>query len=152
MSDSIFASVRTESRFAAPVGATGPRESASASRDAAPELRQSSPLFVAQPATLHTRTTHASANDAACISILDAPLLPGETARVGFLRKEAELRDAFAKLPVAAQRALHARLANPSAGDQLGERFARLTHDRRTRLLTFLADARRREALVSASR
>lgn len=134
MSDSIFAqSVR-------PPHQTG----------TAPPTRESAPVLVAQPATLHTRTTHASTNDAACLSILDAPLFPGETARVGFLRKEAELRDAFSKLPVAAQRTLHARLANPTTGDQLAERFARLTPDRRTRLLTFLADARRREALATA--
>ncbi len=103
------------------------------------------------PATLETRTTHASTNDALFISILDAPLLPGETARAGFLRKEAELRAAFAPLSVAAQRALHARLGDPRAGDPLAEHFARLTLDRRTRLLTFLADARRREAQAIAN-
>ena len=134
MSDSIFASVRPARHVCT-----------------APATRESTPVLVAQPATLHTRTTHASTNDAVCISILDAPLLPDETARVGFLRKEAELRAAFAQLPVAAQRALHARLANPTTGDQLAERFARLTLDRRTRLLTFLADARRREALAIAN-
>ena len=131
MSDSIFAIVRPHTR------------------PLSPAKRESAPVLVAQPATLHTRTTHASTNDAACISILDAPLLPGETARIGFLRKEAELRAAFTQLPTAAQRALHARLANPAPGDQLAERFARLTLDRRTRLLTFLADARRREALAN---
>src|SRR3569623_3675044 len=47
-------------------------------RGAVPE---SSSVLVAQPATLHTRTPHASTNDAVCISILDAPLLPHETAR-----------------------------------------------------------------------
>ena len=137
MSDSIFAGVRRHA-------------SHSIVAPSMPAARDSTRVLVAQPATLHTRTTHASTNDAACISILDSALRPGETARTGFLRKEAELRDAFSRLPVAAQRALHARLANPSPGDQLAERFARLTHDRRTRLLTFLADARRREALATA--
>ena len=105
---------------------------------------------MASPATLRTPTTVASSNDAALASILDAPLIPGETAREGFLRKEAELRVSFAQLPVTSQRALHARLSTPRAGDQLAERFARLTADRRMRLLTFLADARRREALAQA--
>jgi hypothetical protein len=143
MSDSIFSAnpVRTPSR-------TNPRGLPHAP-PAAP--RPSSPVLVAAPATLHTRTTHASSNDAALLSILEAPLQPGETAREGFLRKEAELRSAFAQLPTVEQRALHARLANPRSGDQLAERFGRLTADRRTRLLTFLADARRREALAQAT-
>ena len=106
---------------------------------------------MASPATPRTPATVASSNDAALASILDAPLIPGETAREGFLRKEAELRVSFAQLPVTSQRALHARLSNPRAGDQLAERFARLTADRRMRLLTFLADARRREALAQAN-
>src|SRR3569623_2194270 len=59
--------------------------------------RESSSVLVAQPATLHTRTTPASTNDAVCISILAAPLLPHETARVGFLRQEAELRAALSQ-------------------------------------------------------
>lgn len=88
--------------------------------------------------------------DATLIRILDAPLAFGMTAREGFMRKEAELRAAFAALPVATQRALHARLSNPCAGDELAATFHRLTAERRTRLLNFLADARRREALAAA--
>ena len=148
MSDSIFATavLRHANRFGA-----RPSPHPAAPVPASVPLRDSAPVLVAQPATLHTRTTVASTNDAALVSIIDAPLNPGETAREGFLRKEAELRAAFAQLPVAAQRALHARLANPRPGDQLAERFARLTVDRRARLLTFLADARRREALAMAN-
>jgi hypothetical protein len=114
--------------------------------------RAHSRALAADPATLETRTTVASSNDAALIAILEAPLLYGETARDGFLRKEAELRAAFAALPVATQRALYARLSNPRVGDALATKFAGLTADRRTRLLTFLADARRREALAAAAR
>ena len=114
--------------------------------------RPSSPALTAEPATLCTRTTVASSSDAALIGILDAPLQLGETAREGFLRKEAELRAAFASLPVATQRALHARLANPRLGDALATTYSGLAADRRTRLLTFLADARRREALAQAVR
>lgn len=143
MSESIFsAQVRTPSR-------TNPRGLPHA--PAAPS-RPSAPVLAADPATLHTRTTVASSNDAPLISILEAPLHYGETAREGFLRKEAELRTAFAALPVATQRALHARLANPRTGDALATKFAGLTADRRMRLLTFLADARRREALAAAKR
>jgi hypothetical protein len=116
----------------------------------APASRASAPVLVPSPATLRTSTTVASTNDAALIGILDTPLPPGMTAREGFLRKEAELRAAFASLPALTQRALHARLSNPRAGDELAAKFHQLTAERRTRLLTFLADARRREALAVA--
>lgn len=140
MSDSIFSAhqVRTPTRLDL--------------RGVAASTRPSQPALSADPATLHTRTTVATSNDAALIGILEARLHDGETAREGFLRKEAELRAAFAELPVLAQRALHARLSNPRAGDTLATKFAGLTADRRTRLLTFLADARRREALAAAKR
>ena len=102
------------------------------------------------PAILRTPTTMASTIDAALLGILQAPLALGATARDGFLRKEAELRAAFAALPVATQRAVHARLSNPRAGDELAAKFHQLTAERTTRLLNFLADARRREALAAA--
>jgi hypothetical protein len=86
------------------------------------------------------------ARDAALIAIIEAPLEPGETTMVGFARKEAELRTAFAGLSVLESRALHARLANPRSGDLLVAAFMRMTGDRRARLINFLADARRREA------
>jgi hypothetical protein len=99
---------------------------------------------------LRTAIAAATASDTALIAILDAPLDHGMTAREGFLRKEGELRAVFAALPVAAQRALHARLSNPRAADELATKFHNLTAERRTRLLNFLADARRREALAAA--
>ena len=99
---------------------------------------------------LHAPTATAASSDAALLRILHAPLAYGMTAREGFMRKEAELRAAFAALPVATQRALHARLSNPHAGDELATKFHQLTAERRTRLLNFLADARRREALAAA--
>ena len=106
---------------------------------------------VARPGagTLHTSSVMACAHDAHLLAILDAPLSAGEPAQVGFLRKEAELRAAFAALPVLDARALHARLANPRPCDILAERFSRLTVERRTRLLAFLGDARRRAALAA---
>jgi hypothetical protein len=86
-------------------------------------------------------------DDAPFFAILDAPLLAGETAAAGFDRKERELAAAFAQLPVLAARGLHMRLANPRSGDSLVDKFSRLTIERRTRLLNFLADARRRAVL-----
>ncbi|MBL9015528.1 MAG: hypothetical protein JNL83_15190 [Myxococcales bacterium] len=86
--------------------------------------------------------------DARLIAILDAPLAPGETVMAGFARKEHELGAMFARLNVLESRAMHARLANPKAGDELASRFARLTIERRSRLLSFLADARRRAAIT----
>lgn len=86
--------------------------------------------------------------DAALLDILRAPSRPGETVAVAYARRERDLVDAFARLPVLAARALHKRLANPQPGDELAAQFSRLVIERRTRLLTYLADARRREALA----
>jgi hypothetical protein len=86
-------------------------------------------------------------DDSPFFAILDAPLLAGETAAAGFARKERELAAAFARLPLLAARGVHMRLANPRRDDVLAEKFSRLTIERRTRLLNFLADARRRAAL-----
>ena len=90
--------------------------------------------------------------DAALLAVLEAALAPGETVHAGFQRKEAELRAAFASLSVLESRALHARLAHPRSGDALAAAFARLTIERRMRLLAFIADARRREAVAFARR
>ena len=94
------------------------------------------PAFAPRPDTV----------DARLIAILDAPLAPGETAMVGYARKERELGAVFAAMSVFEARAMGARLANPKAGDELANKFARLTVARRTRLLVFLADARHRAA------
>jgi hypothetical protein len=99
-----------------------------------------------------TAAPPANSHDAQLIALLVAPLLAGETAQAGFARKEAELRTAFTALTVLESRALHARLANPRSGDALAAAFMRLTIERRVRLIHFLADARRREALAIGSR
>ncbi|CAN5916058.1 hypothetical protein BH11MYX2_BH11MYX2_25110 [soil metagenome] len=70
----------------------------------------------------------------------------------GFHRKERELIAALDTLTVAESRALQSRLANPKEGDELANKFARLTIDRRARVLSFLADAGRREALAQGAR
>ena len=102
-------------------------------------------------AVIHTSTTIASAHDASLLAILDAPITNEPTA-VGFARKERELATAFAALPIFDQRALHARLSNPRPNDALATKFGRLTVERRTRLINFLGDARRRAALAKAAR
>lgn len=81
------------------------------------------------------------------ITILDAPLLMGETAMAGFQRKELALIGVLAKLSPVDAKALHFRLANPLGSDELAKRFMRLAVDRRTRLLNFVADTRRRLAM-----
>jgi hypothetical protein len=102
----------------------------------------SSPNPVARP-------TWSASTDVALLAILEAPLHAGETAALGFARKEAELRHVLASLSVLESRALHARLSCPKDGDQLPKAFTRLTAERRARLINFIADARRREALAT---
>jgi hypothetical protein len=99
---------------------------------------------------IHAASTIASSDDATVLAILAAPLQLGETAQLGYLRKERELRALFAALPVPTARALHARLAAPRAGDVLAAKFAGLVAERKHRLLVFLADARRRDAIAAA--
>ncbi len=86
------------------------------------------------------------------VAILEAPLALGETVLAGFARKEAELRAVFEALTVIEAGALHKRLAINAPDDVLAAKFGRLTVDRRNRLLAFLADARRREAVSIARR
>jgi hypothetical protein len=85
--------------------------------------------------------------DVALIAILEAPLHAGETVALGFARKEAELRHVLATLSIVESRAMQLRLSRPKDGDPLTKAFLRLTGERRERLLNFIADARRREAL-----
>lgn len=94
----------------------------------------------------------AAAIDAELIAILDTPLLLDETALVGYARKEAAMLQILASLTVAESRALHARLVVAKPGDPLVDKLARFTTERRTRLIHFLADARRREAIAAARR
>lgn len=103
-------------------------------------------------ATLQTSSTVVTSHDAQLLAILDAPLPHGEPATFGFARKERELAAAFETYPIFDQRALHARLSNPRPGDALAEKFSRLTIERRTRLVHFLGDARRRAALAAKTR
>ena len=110
---------------------------------------EADPMFAAaaRPADYVRPPLEATCADASLLAIVEAPLAPGETATTGFRRKEHELGAAFAALSVPEARALHRRLSNPSPDDALAQRFARLTLERRGRLLAFLADARRRAAM-----
>ena len=83
------------------------------------------------------------------IVILARPL-GGEGAAVGYARKEAELVEVFAALSVAESRALHERLRLPREDDELVAMMGRLGAERRARLVAFVADARRREAVRAA--
>ncbi len=110
--------------------------------------RPSEPTIAIRPASAPRPDTP----DARLIAILDAPLEHDETAAVGFARKERELGVAFASLTIIEARTMHARLAAPKANDELANKFGRLTIERRGRLVAFLADARRREAVNAGRR
>ncbi len=133
--------------FTSPLPRNSPSVAACASRPPA-RLVVGAPAVI-QPIVMPTRDT--SPIDARVIAIIDAPIT-GETALGGFARKEAELRDAFASLSLADARALHKRLSIPQPGDVVVDKLGRFTAERRTRLVQFLADARRREAFASARR
>ena len=102
-------------------------------------------------AVIHTSSTIAATHDARLLAILDRDD-SDVPALVAFARKEKELGEAFAALPILDQRALHARLSIVREGDMLADKFNRLTLERRTRLLNFLGDARRRAAQSAAKR
>ena len=72
----------------------------------------------------------------------------GETIEAVFRRKEQALGSMFASLSGQVSRSLHARLDTPRNGDKLAAQFQRLVQDRRQRLLAFLGDGRRREAVA----
>lgn len=86
--------------------------------------------------------------DALLIAILEAPLGAGASTQACFVRKERELAEIFATLGGAASLAMQSRLTRCSPGDELAAKFARLTSDRRARLVHYLADVTRREALA----
>lgn len=80
------------------------------------------------------------------IEVLEAALLPGETLRAHYDRKESALAGIFATLTARESRRIHRRLSALESSDALARRFARLVVERRTRLLAFLALAPQRDA------
>jgi hypothetical protein len=81
------------------------------------------------------------------LEVLAQPVPPGEQLAFAFKRKERRLGELFASLNVADSRELHRRCTLGLPGDALAASFRRLVSDRQGRLLAFLADARRREAV-----
>jgi len=95
---------------------------------------------------VRARPAISPAAELAVHDVLAASTRPGETIEVGFRRKEHELGALFDQLGVVEADALHHRLASPRPDDALAALFGRMATERKTRLLAFLADARRREA------
>jgi SpoVK/Ycf46/Vps4 family AAA+-type ATPase len=93
----------------------------------------------------------AASIEAAMLRILTSSLRLGETIDSGYRRKEQEIVAVLGKLSVIESRALHRRLESASGDDPLAQQFSRLTRDRRERLISFLANARRREAITVAA-
>lgn len=85
--------------------------------------------------------------EAQILETLAAPTDPDERREVAFRRKERALEAIFERLSVADSRELHRRLTLMLPEDPIAAQFGRLIAERRARLLAFLADARRREAL-----
>jgi hypothetical protein len=84
------------------------------------------------------------------IDVIVRPLVPGETAFVGHRRREAEILAVLDQLTELEAHFLHRRLANPRPGDRVAAALARLTSDRRGRVIAYVADTRRRNAQRAA--
>ena len=84
------------------------------------------------------------------IAVFDAPRVDDEQLELTFRRKERQLAAIFARLVPAESLALQRRLTLAIPGDPIAQRFGGLVPARRTRLLTFLAEARRRHPLQVA--
>lgn len=84
------------------------------------------------------------------LAIFDARPPDFESVAVTFRRKERALAEIFSRLSAADSLALQRRLDMGLPGDPIAARFGRLVVERRTRLLAFLADARRRIAIDAA--
>jgi hypothetical protein len=89
----------------------------------------------------------AVALEAEILESLHAGPLPNQRISGAFERKERELAAIFARLSITDARSLHRRLTIPAASDPLAQKFGQMVIDRQQRLITFLAGARRREAL-----
>ena len=104
-----------------------------------------------QALTTSSGAPHESTNqpwfEPALSEILLRPV-PSGSAREGHTAKEHEIGSLFIRLTVLEAWTLHKRLSNPAVGDPLAAAFARLVIERRSRLLAFLGDARRRAALA----
>jgi hypothetical protein len=111
-----------------------------------PPLDESSFGQDAAPGAAWSLVSH----EAEIVAILDSPAAPDETLELAFRRKERELLLAFDAMNVRDAMELHRRLRLSLPDDPIAARFARLIAPRRLRLMSFLADARRREAMRAA--
>lgn len=87
--------------------------------------------------------------DEQLIAILDAPIAPYQTSAEAFARKERELGSLFVALHGADAHEMQFRLTACRPGDALATKFARLSLERRARLLAVLFEVRRRSVKVA---
>jgi len=106
---------------------------------------------VTQAATPSPEATNQTWFEPALFEILLRPV-PAGSAREGHATKEHEIGSVFMRLTVLEAWTLHKRLTNPRPDDALATAFARLIPERRSRLLAFLGDARRRAAIAGVAR
>lgn len=100
----------------------------------------------------HPTTWRTIAHEDAIVSVLMRPTPDGELPSESFRKKEHELGVLFAQLSAIDSYELDRRLTVKAADDPIASRFSRLVPERQARLVTFVRDARRREALQSARR
>jgi len=84
------------------------------------------------------------------IKLLLSPADPRLTVREAYARKEAALCDVIAAAPFIDVWTLHKRVTIGRADDRLVLALLRLSPERRTKVVGFMADARRRDALRAA--
>ena len=121
----------------------------------APALRlvDPSPPVAALPTSVVAAPIGKLDRDPEILAVLAATALAGESTDAFHRRKEHLLGALFAALGASEAEALHERLSATSRGDdRVAAQFGRLVVERRERLLAFLADARRREAIENARR
>jgi hypothetical protein len=88
----------------------------------------------------------------AVMDALRAPLQPGATAQMANALKEQAIGMLLDQLTVSESRWLRKRLIRKDPSDALSKEFSLLMHERQQRLLQFLADAPRRDAIRGAKR
>lgn len=88
--------------------------------------------------------------ETAILATLTRPLTDGEGHQSGNSARERELREIFADLDVWQSYQLARRLDAMRADDALAQAFMRLIPERRHKLRAFLADAKRRQAVMRA--
>jgi hypothetical protein len=95
----------------------------------------------------YARTWAPVSLEAEILAVLAEAPMPGERLAFAFKHKEQRLGALFARLSVVDSRELHRRCTLALPGDELAASFRRLVPDRQARLLAFVADVRRRQAM-----